>query len=418
MPKQRNNQIVCEYFTWNLFDRDGVFYADGRMNIPSLGKHSLGTRDRDQALAALRELDRRIAIQNLKAQQRPTDSHQLVLIGDGWKRYLEHVGRPDVLGGAGALTQKRYRAVRDKHQAHCTKKEIESWNEIDKAHILAYGAHLSKIQKSDATVYLECTLLKQIIKWLIEEARALPESNRVRLSIRRSHQSDTYCYTREQIRAIVELCRATPKLHWLADITIMLATTGMRIGELAGLRWSDVDLQNGVITLHDNRHSGRHAKAAAIRTLKGRRGRRVPIHTQLRHVLENLIHRPDGRVCGMPNGGQLQPNGVCKIFIRDVIGPLKKRFPTPEGEIGFAHGRIHSFRHAFVSQAFLDGASEGEIREWVGHTNSRIVERYRHLSNEDARRKMDKIDFLGEGSAPGSTSPASTEMSVKTIAQL
>jgi hypothetical protein len=86
-----------------------------------------------------------------------------------------------------------------------------------------------------------------------------------------------------------------------------------------------------------------------------------------------------------------------------VIEPLKSRFPTPAGEIGFESARIHSFRHAFVSQSFLDGASEGENREWVGHTNSGIVERYRHLRNEDARRKMDRIDFFGDAAEVSKT---------------
>jgi hypothetical protein len=42
MPKKSQNQIVCEFFSWNLFRRDGVFYADARMNSPKLCKHSLG----------------------------------------------------------------------------------------------------------------------------------------------------------------------------------------------------------------------------------------------------------------------------------------------------------------------------------------------------------------------------------------
>jgi integrase len=62
--------------------------------------------------------------------------------------------------------------------------------------------------------------------------------------------------------------------------------------------------------------------------------------------------------------------------------------------VGFEHGRLHSFRHYFVSQAFLGGVSEGEIREWVGHRDSRIVERYRHLRNDEARKKMNKIEFF------------------------
>jgi len=43
-------------------------------------------------------------------------------------------------------------------------------------------------------------------------------------------------------------------------------------------------------------------------------------------------------------------------------------------------------RHYFVSQCFIGGASEGEIREWVGHSSSRIVERYRHLADDVAQR--------------------------------
>ena len=88
-------------------------------------------------------------------------------------------------------------------------------------------------------------------------------------------------------------------------------------------------------------------------------------------------------------------NTALKVFKEKVIEPLSEKFPTPEGEIGFRHGTFHGFRHFFCSQCFLGGASEGEIREWMGHRESKIVEHYRHLSNEDAQRKMKKIDFLG-----------------------
>ena len=81
------------------------------------------------------------------------------------------------------------------------------------------------------------------------------------------------------------------------------------------------------------------------------------------------------------------------MFIDDVIEPLKKKFPTPDGEIGFAHGRLHSFRHFFCSQAFLGYASEGEIKEWLGHADSKMVEHYRHLRSEDAQRKMARLTF-------------------------
>jgi integrase len=86
---------------------------------------------------------------------------------------------------------------------------------------------------------------------------------------------------------------------------------------------------------------------------------------------------------------------VLQAFIDDVIEPLKTKFPAAEGEIGFEHGRLHGLRHYFCSQAFLSGVSEGEIKEWLGHADSKMVEHYRHLRSEDAQRKMGQIDFLG-----------------------
>jgi hypothetical protein len=145
-----------------MFQRDGVWYADGRHNQPNLGKNSLGTRDRAEALDVLRELDRRKAVELELTRSQPSDDRRgKILIADGWEKYLQHVARPDVLGGAGPGTQKRYRAVRDKHQAFCAAHGVGSWNEIDKKHVLAYGSFLKR-KYADATIYLEATLLKQV----------------------------------------------------------------------------------------------------------------------------------------------------------------------------------------------------------------------------------------------------------------
>ena len=110
----------------------------------------------------------------------------------------------------------------------------------------------------------------------------------------------------------------------------------------------------------------------------------------------------DGYVLHASKGGSLHSRNVLEAFIDNVIEPLKRKFPTPAGDVGFEHGRLHSFRHFFTSQAFLSGVSEGEIREWLGHADSKMVEHYRHLRNEDSQRKMGQIDFLcGQDNGPG-----------------
>jgi integrase len=413
MSKRSKERIACEYFFWKLFLREEVFYADGRHNKPNVGKHSLGTRDREEALRALHQLDHRKAVELKLAKPKPSSElSQGLPITEGWGQYLAHVARPDVLGGAGPLTCKRYKTVRDKHETFCKSRGLTDWRQITKHSVEAYAAHLKSMGRSDSSVYLECTVVKQVVKWLIEELKVLPESHRIKLKLRRSTDSDTYCYTREQNRAMVELCRSTPNLEWLANVFVALSTTGMRIGELESLRWTDVDLTSGVITLMDNRHSSLAKKAAAVRTTKGRRSRRIHIHDRLREVLEKLPHRENGGyVFRALGGGKLDADKVLKVLKRDVLTPLKSKFPTLPGEIGFEHGGLHSFRHYFVTEAFLGGATDGEVRDWVGHRDSRIVERYRHLRDRDAKRTMNRLDFLGEKAHHGNQSANKGETS-------
>jgi integrase len=401
MPKFSKNRVAARHFTWNLFVRDGIYYADGRHNTPNLGKPSLGTADREEAMRLVHQLDQRKAEEiGLARPASARDGHVKVLIADGWQRYLAHVARPGVLDGAGPKTQQRYRAVRDKHVRYCAAHGVEHWGLVDRAALKGYLTALSAEGYATNTVYTEGTVIKQVIIWMVEDEKVLPQSARIGLKLNRSEVSDTYCYKREEVFAMFELCRSTRDLQWLSDVIIALTTTGMRIGELAALRWSDVDLEHGIITLADNRYSGRAAKAGAVRTTKGRRPRRIDIHSQLRDLLVALQPRSEGGlVFRARQGGPLDGDKVLKVLKRDVIGPLEKRFPTPKGEIGFKHGGVHSFRHYFVTESFLGGATDGEVRDWVGPRDSRIVERYRHLRGSAARQTMARLNFISRGTA-------------------
>jgi integrase len=183
-------------------------------------------------------------------------------------------------------------------------------------------------------------------------------------------------------------------LKWLGPVIIGLSLTGMRISELATLRWSDVDLDNESIRVADERFSRRRQVSGTARTTKGKRSRSIPIHPRLKSLLAALPRSSDGFVFRAMQGGRLRPNNVLNQFIRGVIEPLKAKFPAMDGEIGFERGRIHSFRHFFCSQALIGGATEGEFREWLGHADSKMVEHYRHLRLTDARRRMQQIDYL------------------------
>jgi integrase len=393
--KPSRSPVICEFFTWRLFTRDAVYYADGRNKKYYLGKHSLATRDPKEALENLRLLDRRKAIElGLAVPTAIGTTNQRLVLSDGWELFLAYCQRGQVMGGASKATYKRYRAVRDKHVRFCATKGLQFWEQIDKTNTEQYGNWLGRQERADRTIYLELTLVKSIVGWLIGEGH-LPETRRINLPLRKPTGTDTYCYRQEEVVAMVCHCRSRADLHWLEAVIIALACTGLRISELAALRWTDVDFRSRTILLTDDRSSSRRKKMGKVRTTKGGRDRTLPIHSELFKRLQEIKHHPDGRIFHGPLGGALKPDTVRNVFIRDVIESLKLKFPTPPGEIGFEHGRIHSFRHYFCSQAFLSGAAAADIQEWLGHQDSKMVAHYRHLRPEDSQRKVEAINFLG-----------------------
>ncbi len=79
----------------------GVWYDDGRSNPLSAGRHSLGTRDRDEALRQLPDLDRVCAEDLGLVAKSLHKSEKLVLVTleEGGRLFSEHVARPQLAGG-------------------------------------------------------------------------------------------------------------------------------------------------------------------------------------------------------------------------------------------------------------------------------------------------------------------------------
>jgi integrase len=284
--------------------------------------------------------------------------------------------------------------VRDKHLDFCAKEGVQNWIQVDADHVERYGAQLKKKAYADRSIYLELILIKSVIKWLIGK-QLVPESCRFTLKLRKPQGSDTYCYTPQQVRAMLDHCESHVEFRWLGYIIMVLALTGLRISELLGLRARDIDLDSGTLHVADERSSVVRQNLGEVRTTKGRRGRRVPIHRELHGVFQRMLSQSTGRLFVGPRSGKLKADTVRRVFVREVIRPLRDQFPTAPGDIGFELGRPHGFRHLFVSQALLGGASEGEVKDWVGHRDTRMVELYRHLREHDSKLKLQQIDFLG-----------------------
>jgi integrase len=403
MPaKRKKERIVSSYFIWLLGQRGGVYYADGRSNRPPAGRHSLGTQDHAEALQALQQLDLVQAVKLGRANPSllvPAPPGQLSL-AEGRRLYLQHVNRPRVVGGARPASAKRYRAVFDKFEKFAAGEGLTTWDQVTRRTLEAYAAHLDDEDYAYATEYLELTTLKQVVKWLVDEEH-LPASCLIRLPLTKPRGTTTYCWRPQEVEAMIQHCRRHPELGWLAGVLTALACTGLRISELASLRWLDADRDRNLITLTDESTGARRPAGQPLRQTKSGRSRSFPLHADLRRVLDTLAPSADGLIFHGPKGGRLKPDTVRQVLIREVLTALGERFPTPAGQIGFAAGRLHSFRHYFCSKCANSGVPEQVVMAWLGHRDSKMVRHYYHLHDDEAQRQMKRLTFLGEAGGGG-----------------
>jgi len=370
-----------------------VWAADGRTNAQNAGRHSLGTKVKSEAVQRLYDLDQHCAIELglIESPERHVTVTPVKLsIAEGRQLFEQYIRRPQVTGGVKTSTQKRYRAAFNKFERFAGKTKLLHFNDIDLNAFYQFGTYLEALHYAPKTIHNELTTLKVCIKWLVKNGH-LSGYKPIEMPLRRPESQRAYCYRQSEVFAILERCRSDLNLQWLGGVVTALACTGMRIDELVHLKWSDIDPEHRLITLTEesNNHSGG-------RSLKSGKSRSFPIHDDLISVLA-AIHKSDAYIFHGPRGGRLKADTVRRVLVRDVIVPLAPRFKVLSNGKSFADGRLHSFRHYFVSVCAMKKVPERVVMEWVGHADSAMVRHYFHLHDEEAHRQMKALDLLGNG---------------------
>jgi integrase len=186
--------------------------------------------------------------------------------------------------------------------------------------------------------------------------------------------------------------RARGYAHELRILSICLgAFAGMRLGEVAGLKWSDLDLVDGTIHV---RHS--YSRIDGLKDPKGRDQRDVPMHAMVRRALE-----PVGRRAGWPEDGFIfaansdrsrlpSPGNIKEVYFYYAMREAGLLVPGTRRPVFTFHG----LRRFFVSALARDGRSTAEIAKLVGH--KRITTTYGYTKVfEDCTRSRDSVLNIG-----------------------
>lgn len=188
----------------------------------------------------------------------------------------------------------------------------------------------------------------------------------------------------DQVRALLGLKLNT---FWRAYLTTGLMC-GLRPGEILGLRWEDVDFDQGVIrvrvclkALPDPDTGRRRLVLADLKTERSKRTIQMPRRT----VTALLALRKDQAARKLKLGAVYDMQGIAIVFGDEAGGPrwpqdVRRYFGILCGRAGIGDDwSPREMRHTFVSTLSDSGVDIEQIADAVGHVNSNVTRTvYRH----------------------------------------
>ena len=187
-------------------------------------------------------------------------------------------------------------------------------------------------------------------------------------------------------------------------LVLLGAYSGLRAGEMFGLRRGRVDLLRGKVDVVEIAVEVRgHFFYGPPKTRAGRRTVPLP-----RFVVDELGAQcaglePGDLVFTAPQGGTIRASQFRRrIWTPACVAAGLGTLTTVDGKEHYEGLRLHDLRHSAVALWIAAGASAREIATRAGHTSvSVVLDRYGHLLPGTDERTTDALELLGRAAADG-----------------
>ncbi|MBF0371703.1 MAG: site-specific integrase [Magnetococcales bacterium] len=237
---------------------------------------------------------------------------------------------------------------------------------------LGRGLTRKKIPRSPATVTRYLSALSHLFTIATQEWGWIETSPISRVRKPKEPRGRVRFLSSDERERLLKACQESPN-SFLYVVVVLALGTGMRRGEIMTLRWPDVDLMQGRITLHQTKNDERRV---------------IPLTGHPLSVLRDFskIQRLD----------------------TDLLFPGKRLGKTMDlrapWEAALKKAEIddfvfHDLRHSAASELAMGGASLAEIAEVLGHKTLQMVKRYSHLSEAHTAGVVSKMNdrIFGRG---------------------
>ncbi len=231
-----------------------------------------------------------------------------------------------------------------------------------------YETHRKLEGAKNNTIIAELSLLRRVFniarkQWKWKFANPLssiefpkPGNGRVR-----------YLTPDEYKRLMDALDNLKPKDKWLKPVIIIALETGLRLGNIAGLLWMEVNLANRMIVIDADK-------------MKNDDYIGLPLTDEALSVLSEFEK--------IRTSEYVLHSGDVRRFYRKVSNTFRKLLKAAE----ITNFHFHDLRHTFASLHAQSGTDIYTLQKLMGHKDGRMTRRYAHLSVASLKKAVAKLN--------------------------
>jgi integrase len=235
---------------------------------------------------------------------------------------------------------------------------------------LAMGTTKQGKPRQPGTVNRYLAALSHVLSTAARDWAWLPESPMARVRKMKEPRGRVRYLTDQELPAFMSACEASSDPH-LRLIVMLALSTGMRRGEIVGIRWGDIDWERRRVILTKTKNGERRAVPLPTKALEALRLRSSQLNSTSAYVFSSV-----------------KPGFETKRwdFSRAWHAALRRA--------GIKNFRFHDLRHSCASYLAMNGATTMEIAEVLGHKTLAMVRRYSHLADGHVAGLVERLEHI------------------------
>lgn len=242
---------------------------------------------------------------------------------------------------------------------------------VDINKLREYQHFIQRFNYKKTTILRKIASIRGFYKYLYKERYIDSNPADSLIAPKRGKSLPKFLTDDEMERILDNVDISTPAGFRNKAILELLWATGMRVSELSGLNFGDLELDNNEIKVFG----------------KGAKERIVLVSNRAKKYLEQYINTARPLVIGV-NGIKTDKGDSSPVFInntgyrlqtktiRNVINQVVEKIQLPK------HVTPHMFRHSFATRLIENGADLRVVQELLGHASISNTQIYTHISTQ------------------------------------